>query len=106
MTKRRWLPLILLGVALMLAQVVAGIGVQAGANWLVYVPSIALAIAMVPWALGYDKGGRLVSLVAAGATMTIAILGAASVGLFFVPSGVLAAVAGWIGLRKRDASAG
>ena len=99
MRPRRWLPLILLGIALMLAQFVAAIGSQVGANWMVWLPGAAIAIAMIPWALNIEKFGRTLALLAAAATMTIAVLGQASVGWFFIPSGVLAAVVGWLGIK-------
>lgn len=100
MKPRRWLPLILLGVALLLAQFVAAVGIQLGTNWMVYIPGGAIAIAMIPWALNIEKLGSTLSLLAAAATMTIAILGQASVGWFFIPSGVLAAIVGWMGVKR------
>ena len=99
MKPRRWLPLIMLGIALILAQFVAALGAQLGASWFAYLPGAAIAIAMIPWVLGIDKLGSTLALLAAAATMTIAVLGQASIGWFFIPSGVLAAIVGWLGIR-------
>lgn len=100
MTKRRWLPLILLGVGLMLAQVGSAVGRELGANWLAYLPPAALGFAMIPWALGIDKLGRTLALIAAVVCIGIAIMGGLFTwGWMLVPSAVLAAIAGWTGLR-------
>lgn len=100
MTKRRWLPLILLGIGLMLAQVASAVGRQFGASWLAYLPPLALGLAMIPWAVGIDKLGRTMSLIAAVVSIGLAImLGLFTWGWMLVPSAVLAAIAGWTGLR-------
>ena len=100
MTKRRWLPLILLGIGLMLAQVASAVGRQMGANWMAYLPPVALGLAMIPWAVGIDKLGRTLSLIAAVVSIGVAILsGLFTWGWMRVPSAALAAFAGWTGLR-------
>ena len=101
MNLRRWLPLILLGIGLMLAQVAGAVGRQLGGDLLVYAPALALGIAMIPWALGNEKLGRTAALLAAAITLALSILfGMAAYGWMFVPSGVLAAIVGWIGIQR------
>lgn len=107
MKLKRWLPFILLGVGLMLAQMVAPLGRMMGASWLVYAPSIAIALAMIPYALDNRKAGRTMALLAAAVTMALSILlGLANVGWMLVPSGVLAALAGWLGIRSERTEQG
>lgn len=100
MTRRRWLPLILLGIGLMLAQVASAIGRQLGASWTAYLPPLALGLAMIPWAIGIERLGRTLALIAAVVCVGLAILsGLFTWGWMLLPSAVLAAVAGWTGLR-------
>ena len=88
-------------------QMVAPLGRMMGASWLVYAPSIAIALAMIPYALDNRKAGRTMALLAAAVTMALSILlGLANVGWMLVPSGVLAALAGWLGIRSERTEQG
>jgi hypothetical protein len=63
-------------------------------GWGVAVPlSIPVVVAFVPWALARTRAWRPAVIAAAALMMTFAILGAASVGIFYLPSAVAMVVA-------------
>lgn len=88
--KQRWLAPALLALAALGAVGVAIYGTTLGANLIPYLSPAALLAALALWG---SKWRTPATIVAVAVTVAIVVLAALSIGLYFVPSAALAAMA-------------